>query len=242
MSRLSSQCIRRRYGRLLRLLAALFILNVLVSVLCASLVLQPQLSLGHESRLSSHGVFYSQVDRAFAVAAPHHRVRRFGGGWTHGWNVPGASRLMLILGYEDKFGSTEARVISESVWGGFPFVTVSCERCYWLPAMTTPSVRSIHPWDMGVGASDVLESDTTFGYSTTTPTTTPIPFRPEVTGLVLNPLILAAAWLGLNWVRRQIVGRSRRRSGRCAMCGYSLAGIGDLRCPECGTCERVQSE
>ncbi len=230
----------RRHWRLLRLFAAFFVLNILLSVICATLVLQPRSRSYRPGWFATHGVLNSQLDRAWAVAGTHEKASGLAGGLTSFWRIPGASRVMLILLYEDKFRSTNERIVSESVWGGFPFVTVSCQRCYWLPALASPSARSNHPWKFGIGAADVLESDATNDYSTTTPTTTPIPFRPEVGGLVLNPLIYAAAWLGLKSLRLRIVGSLRRRNGRCAACGYSLAGINDQRCPECGT-ERIVS-
>lgn len=225
----------RHLWRLLRLFATFFVLNVLLSVLCASLVLQPRLRFYGSGWLATHGVLSSQLDRAWAVAGTHEKASGLAGGLTRSWRVTAASRVMLILLYEDKFRSTNERIVSESVWGGFPFVTVSCQRCYWLPALASPSARSNHPWKFGIGAADVLESDATNDYSTTTPTTTPVPFRPEVGGLVLNPLIYATAWLALKSLHSILVGHLRRRRGRCAACGYSLDGISDQGCPECGT-------
>ncbi|GEM_PF-2700764 len=49
----------------------------------------------------------------------------------------------------------------------------------------------------------------------------------------------ASAWLGLAWASTSwfLVFRPmvRRRRGRCVICGYSLAGVRDARCPECGS-------
>jgi hypothetical protein len=223
-----------RFRRLLFLVAVCFVLNILASLICASLVLQDSLSFRRATLLAPHGVFQGQLDRAWAVAGTHEKASGLAGGLTRSWLVPGASRVMLILLYEDKFRSTNERIVSESVWGGFPFVAVSCQRCYWLPALASPSARSNHPWKFGIGAADVLESDATHDYSTTTPTTTPVPFRPEAGGLVFNPLIYAVVWLGLNWLRCWIVRCHRRRRGCCPKCGYSLNGIRVSSCPECG--------
>lgn len=49
-----------------------------------------------------------------------------------------------------------------------------------------------------------------------------VPAWPAVLGLVV--------WSGLLWG-----GRTRRGAGRCAACGYSLAGLSaEAKCPECG--------
>lgn len=48
-------------------------------------------------------------------------------------------------------------------------------------------------------------------------------------------LTLPTALLALNSVYRAWVRRRRRRLGRCAVCGYSLRGLVEPRCPECGT-------
>jgi hypothetical protein len=53
-----------------------------------------------------------------------------------------------------------------------------------------------------------------------------------------GPFWAPALLLGLGpalWGRRVLLRRSRRRGQRCVACGYSLTGLADPRCPECGT-------
>ncbi|MCC6322221.1 MAG: hypothetical protein IT438_12380 [Phycisphaerales bacterium] len=50
------------------------------------------------------------------------------------------------------------------------------------------------------------------------------------------PLLLAAAPTALAW-RSELRRRRRERGGKCAKCGYDLAGLargGGAACPECG--------
>jgi hypothetical protein len=59
-------------------------------------------------------------------------------------------------------------------------------------------------------------------------------YRPLPAGLALNTLLYGVAIFGAmeGWAR---LARRRRGSGRCARCGYSLAGlVSGARCPECG--------
>jgi hypothetical protein len=59
-----------------------------------------------------------------------------------------------------------------------------------------------------------------------------LPLRPLWGGFVLNALVYGCVTAslhaaGVGWVRHR-----RRRAGRCARCGYDVAGL--ERCPECG--------
>lgn len=219
--------------RFLHHFTTLFILNILLSLAAATLVLQERLN-SSATWLAPHGIVKGQSNRTAVAAATQEKAIGISGGYTRTWQSPGASRLMIILLYADKFHSKNERIVSESVWSEFPFVTFSCERCYWLPPLTDPPTQSTHPWEFGLGGADVLESDATYMNGMTTPTTTPIPYRPEIGGLILNPLIYALVWLGVSRLRRWMVGRQRRRRGRCPKCGYSLDGIRVSICPECG--------
>lgn len=62
-----------------------------------------------------------------------------------------------------------------------------------------------------------------------------LPARPIWGGLLANSalygVVLLAAAVAPGRVRRAL----RRRSGRCAACGYSHAGLGGTPCPECGS-------
>lgn len=62
-----------------------------------------------------------------------------------------------------------------------------------------------------------------------------LPLEPIWLGFAGNTLLYAAALFALpvfyGWVR----GGLRRWRGRCATCGYSLAGNTDGLCPECGS-------
>jgi hypothetical protein len=42
------------------------------------------------------------------------------------------------------------------------------------------------------------------------------------------------AWPALAFVRGPVRRWRRRREGRCTQCGYSLKGLPEPRCPECG--------
>jgi hypothetical protein len=65
-----------------------------------------------------------------------------------------------------------------------------------------------------------------------------IPTRPLWPGLIINTLLMSAAWwvlftigaAGLN----ALPSRSRARRGLCIHCGYDLAGLDSPTCPECG--------
>lgn len=61
-----------------------------------------------------------------------------------------------------------------------------------------------------------------------------LPYRPIWTGLLVDSFVFASAW----WVGLTLLGRARRTArrhrGRCAACGYDLAGNVTGTCPECG--------
>ena len=61
-----------------------------------------------------------------------------------------------------------------------------------------------------------------------------IAMRPLWIGMVGNTLFYAGLWAALVPLTRWAIHARRRRSGRCAGCGYDLRG-GHERCPECGT-------
>lgn len=66
---------------------------------------------------------------------------------------------------------------------------------------------------------------------------TPIPMTPIPLGLAANVGFYASAWFILIRGRRgagEIRGWLRRRRGGCEACGYSLVGLSQPRCPECG--------
>ena len=48
------------------------------------------------------------------------------------------------------------------------------------------------------------------------------------------PVLVLAAYPNLVLIKT-IRGRHRAKPGHCSKCGYNLAGLPELRCPECGT-------
>jgi len=66
-----------------------------------------------------------------------------------------------------------------------------------------------------------------------------IPYLPIWSGLALNLVVLALPWYVVFWAVGSGRRVSRRRRGRCAACGYDLAGLGGgTACPECGAVPR----
>ncbi len=65
-----------------------------------------------------------------------------------------------------------------------------------------------------------------------------LPYRPIFTGLVLDTLFFAVAWLpacfGVLVAVRSIRGRFRKGEGLCPQCRYDLRGQATPGCPECG--------
>jgi hypothetical protein len=65
-----------------------------------------------------------------------------------------------------------------------------------------------------------------------------LPLRPIWPGLLINTCFYAALWLVLLCAARMAKRTWRRRRGRCAACGYDLAGLNanacPCTCPECG--------
>jgi hypothetical protein len=104
-----------------------------------------------------------------------------------------------------------------------------------LPA---PSGRA-YSW----GPFDGITSAQLWSTDPTTEVPTPIKRRYNSLAMpiwfpILALLILPFAAFLLGPVRRW----SRRRHGRCLRCGYSLRGLPEARCPECGTRADVVSQ
>jgi hypothetical protein len=62
-----------------------------------------------------------------------------------------------------------------------------------------------------------------------------LPIRPSWPGLIVNTLLYAAIAWGMWQIPLALRRRRRCRAGRCARCGYDLAGLAaGTVCPECG--------
>ena len=95
---------------------------------------------------------------------------------------------------------------------GFPF------RCMasWVNARRATSITSMQVQIPGVGPRR-------------------IPLHPIWLGLALNTIFYAAIAWGLWQIPLALRRRSRRRSGKCVRCAYSLSGLtSGAPCPECG--------
>jgi hypothetical protein len=68
-----------------------------------------------------------------------------------------------------------------------------------------------------------------------------VPYGPIPAGIAANAGIAMAGW-GLSFLVLRTIGRIRmalrRKRGRCVACGYSLTGLGESPCPECGSMHR----
>jgi hypothetical protein len=68
--------------------------------------------------------------------------------------------------------------------------------------------------------------------------------QPIVSGLALDTLFYAVPWWLIFVTPGAIRRWRRRRRGRCAGCGYDLAGLvvdnGVRTCPECGGIDRAR--
>ena len=68
-----------------------------------------------------------------------------------------------------------------------------------------------------------------------------LPLRPLWTGLCLDTLLYALAWLALLLIPPTLRTRSRRRRNRCTHCNYDRTGLAPSAvCPECGTPSNMQ--
>jgi hypothetical protein len=65
-----------------------------------------------------------------------------------------------------------------------------------------------------------------------------LPYRPVWPGLIGNTAFYAIFWWLAKCIFRSIRRLTRRRGGRCVLCGYSRTGLaGGAACPECGKAE-----
>lgn len=100
--------------------------------------------------------------------------------------------------------------------------------------------RMLFMWEVYSGQPIETRLRTVSGVTLSIPLDTPplqakLALRPLWPGLLANVALYAALWAALlilpRWLRRDL----RRRRGRCARCGYNLAGLppATTACPEC---------
>lgn len=148
------------------------------------------------------------------VQAAHMSEREYGRGWTECPTVvPWCSRESRSTSYFCEHGS------------GWPF------RAFWYAMVPTHRPSESPRIVQGVLVDGGQRAG---GFAVDTFRLRAIPLAPLWWGLLGNTCVYAGVILVVGMARGAAKRGVWRARGRCAGCGYSRAGLGDARCPECG--------